>query len=535
MSHILIKQETVDLITNSSVKEVVLYFNKAQVTRTRQEQLQAGENRVVFMNLGHGIDESSVKARIQAKEAVITSTSLVRNQLYFFRQAEDEARYNTILESLKKLAALLDQKTVLALENHIIRDLRNYIRLALNEIMLEQEIPLARLKNALSLLETKIDQTSRQLLDLDEEVRLLSEQITLLKEELDKIRQLDRKEQNNIEIIVQAEKTITMEFEISYILPGAWWRTSYDAKLDTKTDQVRFFYYGEVRQLTGEHWENARILLSTAETTRSMEIPAIYPVYLSGYEEKRDKTLIIQRADAKKELSAEREEMGDTGAEEEEEPAESPVAAVRKGTTYTFEVSKPYTVPADGLWHKVLILETEMEAESGYETIPEAMEYVYLKANLKNISALPLLAGKVAVYRNESYTGKSNLSYAAPQESFSLSFGIDEDLKVKRVRIYKGVENKKLLTKNERYWSYKFVLYNYKSSRSKVILKEAVYHSMIKEVEVEILGTTTGEYKKSEDGVLSWELTLPSDPFNYTTVELDYKVVAPKSFNLAAL
>jgi hypothetical protein len=131
--------------------------------------------------------------------------------------------------------------------------------------------------------------------------------------------------------------------------------------------------------------------------------------------------------------------------------------------------------------------------------------------------------------------GKSNLPYIAPQEAFAVSFGIDDDLKVKRITVYKGMEEKKMLTKCERYWNYRFILYNYKQTAQKVLLKEAVHHSKINEITVEVLKSTTSGYTKSDDSVVAWELSLPPDPYRHTAVDLDYKVTAPKAFDLAAI
>ena len=47
--------------TPSSIKEVVVYLNGAQITRTASCQLIEGSNEVVFSGLSHKIDESSIQ------------------------------------------------------------------------------------------------------------------------------------------------------------------------------------------------------------------------------------------------------------------------------------------------------------------------------------------------------------------------------------------------------------------------------------------------------------------------------------------
>lgn len=49
------------LKTPSKIKEVTVYLNGAQITRTASCQLQEGSNEVIFTGLSHKIDESSIQ------------------------------------------------------------------------------------------------------------------------------------------------------------------------------------------------------------------------------------------------------------------------------------------------------------------------------------------------------------------------------------------------------------------------------------------------------------------------------------------
>jgi uncharacterized protein (TIGR02231 family) len=208
----------------------------------------------------------------------------------------------------------------------------------------------------------------------------------------------------------------------------------------------------------------------------------------------------------------------------------------KKGVSHTFAVATRCDIPSDGRWHRFLILKTKFPSELCYETIPELMEYVYLKATQKNETGLPFLPGKIAVFRNESYMGTSMMSYTAQGEEFHLSFGIDEDLKVKRIRYSatvkeaKGLSNKHLMD-----WEYHFILYNYKNKAQKVILKEGVYVSELKEVTVRILNDTSAAYTMNNDGILSWNVELPPDPFQHKKYVLHYTLTAPKNFDLGGI
>jgi uncharacterized protein (TIGR02231 family) len=540
MANIIVKKDDIDLTVNSRAKEVIIYSDKAEVKRVQNVKLEKGETTIVFSNLGAGIDEQSIKSSCAASNVKILSTTLNINNLYFFRQEENEKVYNQICDCLRDIIGSLDEKTIYALENYNTTDLRDYIKKLLNDIILTQENSITKLNEALAFLEKKYNENTLLIIAANEKLRTLHEKRALLEEKLDAIRALDKKVQNNIEVTLYAEKPCTPEVEVSYILPGISWRPSYDAKLSREKKELELSYYGEISQRTGENWEGVSVVLSTSEAEVLVEIPKLYPVYISGYEEKRKRQLIVEKR-ISRELKGEVEEEL-----EEEEPVKETLPAgpqedrrievIKKGVSHTFTVAAACDIPSDGRWHRFLILKTGFECHLCYETIPELMEYIYLKATQKNETGLPFLPGKIAIFRNESYMGTSHMNYTARGEEFHLSFGIDEDVKVRRIQHTAAAkEARGLSTKHVMEWEYHFILYNYKKEVQNVILKEGVYVSELKEVTVKILKDTSPDYTINNDGIVSWDVELPPDPFQHKKFVLHYTLTAPKSFDLGGI
>src|SRR4030042_962046 len=128
MGNILIKKNNLDLSINSKIKEITIYSNKAIITRSQKVKLNKGENTITFKNLGADIEDQSIKASLETKNAKIVSTFLQQNYLYFFREDEHEKTYNDLIKNLKKAIDLIDQKSINALENTILQDLKDYIQ-----------------------------------------------------------------------------------------------------------------------------------------------------------------------------------------------------------------------------------------------------------------------------------------------------------------------------------------------------------------------------------------------------------------------
>ena len=164
------------------------------------------------------------------------------------------------------------------------------------------------------------------------------------------------------------------------------------------------------------------------------------------------------------------------------------------------------------------------------------MEYVYLKAELSNNTGLPLLAGKNSIFRNGSFIGKGRLKYIASDEKFSISFGIDEDVRIKRIIMKDNyIPASGLNLKNKYNKELNFILNNYKKEKVKVKLKEGIFVSEINEVKIKINKDTTSGYKIDSDGIIEWMIELEPDPLIYKKIILDYQIESSKSFDLGRI
>jgi uncharacterized protein (TIGR02231 family) len=529
MPNILIKKETIDLTANSSVKEVTVFSDKALVKREMKINLLKNENTVVFKNLGLNIIEESIKVRVNDNSVNIISSTLVQNSLFFFKEDENDNLYNEIISSVKELIRISDEINIYSAENNIIHDLRNYIELIQNRIILEKDISIFKLKESLSFLEKRLSENSDKKINLEYTHKKLYELISNLKNKLEIIKNLDSKIQSNIEITLFSGKECEVIAEISYILPNAGWSAGYDMILDRKTNDIDFYYYGNIYQTTGENWDETDLILSTVVVDRSIEIPQIYPAYLSVTYQKRDKELVLDNKEIKEDLadSSPEEQDGQSDVQLTNEPD-------KKMIGHTFKIEKKSTIPSDGKYHKVVIISKRINGDICYETIPELMAYVYLKAVLKNNTGLPLLAGSISIYRNGCYTGRSKMKYTAPDDKIEISFGIDNDIKVKRVVHWNNFEkSKSIIDKNVREKGIKFILYNYTGVPQKVILKEGIYVSELNEVSVSIKPETTKDYIMDKDGIVKWEVSLTEDPLKLAEIMLVYKIDANRSFDIA--
>ncbi len=521
--------------TAGVVESVTVFADRALVTRKRRVALAPGQNRILFSDLASGILAESVKAGLQADGVSLSSAALERETLWQYREEDHRAAWTEAKAAVAALAELLDAKAVYGLERRAVDELGDYLRQSLNAIMMERDSSMPKLREALAFIADKRAETTARLLAIGKDFDEGERKLARLRETIDRIDRLDRRERCSIALVVEADKAVEMDARVSYIVPDASWRPEYDSFLDTAGKRVTLRYSGAVRQATGESWNDATVYLSTAAVRLSPEVPPVYPVSVSTVERQRTKTIVVSDKSIDNLDGFAEKGEGTTGAEPEPEaPSDAP--ARRQEISAVFTAADKASIPSDGVWHKVLILERAFDAECAYETVPELLEFVYLKASFVNATGLPFLAGDNNLYRNGSYVGRAPLPTVAATETARLSFGIDEDLRVKRIVLEDRYDPATgLIGKNRAWKTIKFTLSNYRGSAESVVVKEAAPLSELKEVEVKLDEATSPGYERDKEGIVSWKVALGSDPAVLETRTLRYVLESPKSFDLGAV
>ena len=530
MPAILFERTDLDAKPNSRLRQVTVYQGRAQAFRVMRVALKTGPQTVAFTSLGREIEEGGIKASIGDPRARIASVTLEKKDLYFFNKAENEKTYNEVVAALKDLIRLSDQKTILAVEAELVADLREYLERALNDILLEQGVAITRLREALDFLRELLDRNRDDALGADAELAKASGLYTRLAAALEKIRRYDLKVTHTLRLEIESSAQMETEVEVAYTLGGASWRPSYDAALGENGNRLVLSAFAEISQASGEDWESATVVLSSSETETGIEIPALHPLGLTGWAEKTSTDVV-----------AAEEEISELGAEATEGQATPPPwggaaepHVLKKGTAYTFTLPRPETIPADGQAHRLLIRRDSLQPAVSFETVPALMEYVYLKAAFANPAQAPLLPGAVMIYRNGSYIGRTEMRYIAAGEQCELSFGIDLDIKVKRIALKEGYVPAKGVgpLRQKREYAYRYILSHFKDSPVTVVLKESIPVSEVEKVRVAIDDGTSPGYLLDKEGIVRFETAIPPGKNEHVQLALQYSVEAPKNVNL---
>jgi uncharacterized protein (TIGR02231 family) len=316
---------------------------------------------------------------------------------------------------------------------------------------------------------------------------------------------------------------------ISYVVPGATWQPEYDVDFTPRGSAkagpggVRLTVGAQVRQATGEDWGNVRLALSTARPKLGAEAPQPVPLIVDGYEQRREKVL-VDAHERREQLGA----GGPAGA-----GAARGAAVDDKGNAFVLTLPHRVTIAADGrpVWAPVDVIETQGAAK--LTATPKLDEHVYQVVTLKNPAPYALLDGRVRSYRGGSYVGESRLRYRGVGEPFEVSLGLDEELKVSRKTVDQKNNDAGFLSGTKHMVRvYRVELTNRAATAEAVELRENIPVSKIADVTVGILDqqTTPGFDLDRARGIMTWSVSLKSG--EKRNVDLGYAIHLPDSWTV---
>lgn len=221
--------------------------------------------------------------------------------------------------------------------------------------------------------------------------------------------------------------------------------------------------------------------------------------------------------------------MPDQEAAAESAPADFlPMAVMNsrlqdKQTSVLFVVPKPVDVAADGSRQSSLIAVERIPVTAEFVAVPKLSQRAYLKSEVVNKTAYPLLAGSVNVFNDNAFVGRSNLKTVAAGEKFDLFFGVDDAVKVKRqaTRVRKEAG---LLGGNQVSWNCVVELGNFKREEIAVSVIDHMPVAGNQEIKVRLTDVQPKADESRLDGTVIWKLQLkPGEKRNITyRIDVEY-------------
>jgi uncharacterized protein (TIGR02231 family) len=280
-------------------------------------------------------------------------------------------------------------------------------------------------------------------------------------------------------------------------------------------------YFGKVFQRTGEDWDDVRMTLSTAQPVLGGAAPEPYPWYIDLYLPRPSRSV---RSEAKKCAPAPEGAAADMMMDEELQEAAPPVDT---GIAISYPLADRFSIKSGEPEKKVLITNAELTVDFEYFIFPRSAEHAFSTGTFKNTSGYLFLAGDANTYVGDDFTGQMTIDTIAPDDEATVSFGIDDRVKVERKTKKRKVSKGGLVKKATKYdHEYENTITNLhkKEISCKIVDQIPVAQNPdIKVGSVNIDPKPTKEEK--EQGLFEWQVPVP--PGEKYVITVGFSVEAP--------
>jgi uncharacterized protein (TIGR02231 family) len=524
------------------IKGVTVYEDRALVTREAELALEPGQRAIVFKGLPAGLADSSLRAGGKGSAKVVILGLEVERE--YLKEPKDE-RVKALQDEIEKLEekgrALEDKGKIVEMQMKFVESIKSSVGEGISKEMLMRVPDPSEWENVVAFLGQASGALSPKLREVQKQSRDVKKEIEAAKKKLDQIISAIPKEQKNITVMLDVAQGGAFSLALSCTIHGAGWRPLYDIRAERGAGEIELTYCGQVRQNTGEDWNDVELDLSTAKPSIGGKPPELEPWYVRYLQYRlleRRMAMPMAAAPPGKEASEAVEEAGGVGGPAGEEEARVATAQVeRRGEAVTFKVKKRETIPSDNNLHKTTIASFTMKGSYEYVTVPKLAEYAYLVAKVANEAVYPLLGGEANVFLGPEYIGTSELKYVGPGEMFDLYLGVDEGMSVKRKLLTTEAERSTVRWRTGwRNYRYRIEIENHKKGKQTVVILDQIPVSKEPDIKVTlekaVPGTVTlPEWEKP--GALCWKLDV--EPGEKKTIEFEFSVSFPKGKEIEGL
>lgn len=499
----------------SSIKNVTVFLNQAQITRSAKTNLPAGITQIIFDKVSPHINLNSIQVKTSPNIQL-----LAVSHRYNHLKNEDKPKFLIELEdSIGKLNDQLEfnkiKKESFLLEKDLLITNKNLGGANIG-------VKIEELEDALTLYRKRSFEIGEELIKLKkQETRLLD----IRKKFQSQLDEYKNNAENNLEIIITV-KTLNAvnnaQFEWDYLVGNVSWKPFYDIRVKDTKSPLQLISKAYITQGTGEDWNNVILKLSTTNPNESGVKPDILPVFLTYAEPIIYNEVVVKR---KQNLVAQpNAAMESKDANQETDFNLGNAQLLQTDISMEYNVTSTYNIKSDHTPHQVDLTTTSLNAKYTYMAVPKLDKYAYVIASVSSNDFGIQIGGEANVYFDGSFVGKTIIQSNTGDTVF-ISLGKDKRIQIQRTLLkdfssksFTGSMRKELNT-------WEISIRNTLKDNIQLLIDDQIPVSNVKEIEVKLLNIG-GANLDEATGKLSWQLLLESEKSQ--TVRFSYEVKYPK-------
>lgn len=252
----------------TSVEKVTLFIDGAQVTRTRQVDLPAGNSTVVFTGLSPYLDDKSMQVSAKGPFTVTAVNRLFNHTDSLERSTRRQTLEQEIDKTQQQLDRLKASREVVDAESEL---LKTNCSVANRNVA----TPLAAIRELNEYYAARLEALKSKALSLDAEEEKINERRRQILAELVNLGGRQSDPMSEVEVRIEAPATCKASFTLTYYVRNAGWFPSYDIRSGGLSEPVEISYKANIFQNTGEEWKNVALTLSSSNPNTGSIAPKL--------------------------------------------------------------------------------------------------------------------------------------------------------------------------------------------------------------------------------------------------------------------
>lgn len=560
----------------TTIENVTVYSSGAQIERKAVFELLTGKTKLTFTGLSPYINAESIRVDGDGRYTILN----VQLENDYLNELEKTKEINDLNTSIQKYRDLIeDEETWIKILNEKIDFLKSNRTITGKEQAVDPEV----FKTLNSLYGENFEKYSLDLVKRKRQIKTYTTEVDKLTNQLNTLNNRSELPSGKITVVVNSKKIQQASLNLVYLVENARWYPTFDIRFIDVNKPLSISYKANISQQTGVDWKETNLVLSTAKTNVSAQIPTLVANYLQFYYPPVANTPLLRkevsqlsnvtyiegmkvRGSATTENSAEPMYVidgvvandashlnpddiqtmdvlkgeaataiyGSRGADgviiittkQGAQNLQIPLTATnRNETAIEHIVDDKQTIVADNNVNTLTFREAELKATYEYQTIPKLSKNVYLVAKVADWFKADLMDGEASIYMQNSFVGISRINTQQFTDTLDISFGIDNNISVNREKIKDFTQSEFIGSNKKDTYAFKLTLRNNKPFAVKVKLIDQVPVSSTKEIEVEPLELSGGQMNKNT-GKVVWIIELM--PNETRQVILKYSIRLPK-------
>jgi len=518
-----------ELAAGSAIESVTVYPDGATITRLIRSDLPAGDTTLVARDFPPGLDPASLR---------VEGTNEGQGRLVIgaidARPPRAE-RPPTNPEIEKKIEALRDERGVLddkiasaSARRRFAERFAETSPAGLGDKgearpLTEWRAAFAAVAEEIAAADAAIREAKLRQRDIDRDLARL---------EQDRVANPPRKMEVRIDLA--ADQRMTPTLRVTYTVRGARWVPIYDARLDTGTAErkpaLELVRRAEIVQQTGEDWNDVALAVSTVRTAKGGNAPELRPLLVRYPEPAKPIASAVPAAPVLAQRSLAPEQFAAAAPEERRKRADEQQAeADTSGFQAQFRVPGRVSIATNEGAKSFRIATATIAPDLVVRTTPALDPTAYLEAAFKQGEEAPLLPGRISIYRDGVFVGRSQMALTPKDEMVRLGFGADDKVKVTRAVMRKVEGSTGIISSaktDER--EFKITVRNGHATPVAMVVEDQVPVSEIADVQVDLLPVTTQPTEKDPKdrrGILAWRFD--AAPGTEREIKLGWRVRWP--------